>query len=238
MAIALKQSGQTSSSAVSPTSITPSLGVASTAGNLLLLTVVVTGNPVSITTPANWTLVSSSTIAGALSVALFMQANAPSLTSQAVTITATGGGASASIFEFSGVGPTIQVEASGQANATSNSYGTGLTPATVPFANELLFYVVGFAAATLTPSNSFEWSGNTAGAVSTGGTPNAQIANFWGISPGNFPSSIGGGFSASVVHGQVEGRFFVQGSDSITLDIVGGNAGIYVPTFYQGMIGG
>lgn len=249
MANGLLQSNTAASAAASPASISPALAAASTPGNCLILVVCVTGTAVSITTPAGWTLIQTATIAATLSVAMFvLPNNVGGITSVAVTVTATGGGAAAAIFEFTGQGPTATVESSANTTATSNSYANpGLSPL-VPAANELMFYAIGLAAATVTPANSSEWSSVVGAAVSTSGTPNAQIACFWGnpydpgigvvLAPPTFNSVIGGSLSASVAHGQVGARFF-QGAATPVIEVTnGGFRAVLQPMFNQGMIGG
>lgn len=186
----LVQSINAASNAAGPTTITPTFGGGSVAGNLLLLVVAVAGTTVSITTPANWTLVATQTIAGVGQIALFSFANnTGGITAVAVTVTATAGSAVASMFEFSGIPATATADFSNAfAINTGTQRITSFPPP--PFASELLFISAAFnATTTLLASAPFStgnasWSANTAGGTSASGSPNLTIANWWGLSPG------------------------------------------------------
>jgi|SRR5215469_2929178 len=212
--------GTAASAAASPTSIAPSLTNPSKAGNSLLLVVVATGTP-TITTPAGWTAIQNNVAPAGLAVGLFtlqgLQNNG--LQSVTVTITATAGGAVAVLIEFNGT-PTLTLDVSGTQSATSNSYGNIALAATSQI-NELLFYVCGFAAATLTPSNSADFSGAIGTAVSTNGTPNAQVACFFENTQKGVTPTIGGSLSASVVNQQDIARFSIAGSVVPTIGVNG-----------------
>jgi len=186
----LVQSANAVSSAAGPTSITPTLGAGSTAGNLLLLAVAVAGTTVSITTPTNWTLVNSGVIAGVGRIHLFaFPNNTGGITSVAITVTATGGSAVASIFEFSNMQPAPIQDFTDVFLINGGTQRNEPFPAPV-FAGELIFFSAAFnASTTLLPTAPFStgnasWSGNTAGGTSTLGSPNLTIANWWGLSPG------------------------------------------------------
>lgn len=241
MAIALlPNSGVAASAATGPTSISPALTTASKQGNCLVLAVLVTGTTaVSITTPANWTFLANGAQGTVFLLDLFIFPNNPGgITSVTVTVTATVGNAAAAIFEFSGTGPMTQEKVQGFAQLAITSYGNQMNPY-VPYGNELLFYVAGFNPATLTPANSAEWSSAVGTVVSTGGAPNAQLACFWGNPPASIPNSvIGGSLSASVNAGVVELRFVNGTIPALVQDNINGQSGIFVPSFYQGQIGG
>lgn len=241
MVATLLQSNTAASSVASPVSVTPTLGVASTKGNLLLLSVCVTGTTPSITTPAGWTLIQTNAPSG-LVTSLFALSNNPGgITSVVVTVGGTGGGAVAAIFEFSGMGMVQSIEALTFTTGTSNTY-TGVAAAQLPsfpnFLNELIFYTIGFAATSLTPANSGEWSAVVGGIASTNGVPNAQIASFWGIQGVESLPVIGGSLGASVILGIINTRFMSGNEGRVSFATNMGARGIYVGAFNQGMIGG
>lgn len=237
MAISLLQSNATASAAASPTSITPTLGSPSTAGTLLVLAVAATGSAPSITSPgAGWVAFGNSA-PGNLARALFYMLNNPGgITSVPVTVSAATGGAAASIFEFSGVGIGAILEFS---NAPANTNGAFANPYTsnVPLTNELWFCAVHFQAGVLTPTTTPEWSAAVGAAVSTNGTPNAQIACFWAVNSSSNNPAISGTVSSN--NWAVRAlRFQTGASNGISNDNIGGLAGQLVGQFYQGMIGG
>jgi len=215
------------SSAAGPSSITPALGVASQAGDTLLLAVVNTNTGGTITTPAGWTAIQSNVGPTGLDVGLFLLPGIqnPGITSVVVALGGTLGGAVAALFDFVGAAP-IGLDATATQSATSNSYANLALAATAQY-TQLLFYVCGFAAATLTPSNSADWSGAVGTAVSTTGAPNAQIACFFQITPDDPVPTIGGGLSASVVNQQDIARFNIPGSQ---VDTVGPGGATFVGT--------
>lgn len=230
----LKQSGTATAVA---TPVTPAFagGGSSSPGTLLLLAVVVTGTSPTITTPAGWTQIGAGINGAALTVQFYSFFNNPgAIASVAVTLGGTVTGAVASIFEFPQASP-------GSLSSSANQSGTGTSYGDAPLAistqaGELLFYMVGFVPATLTPNNSSEWS-----AVVGAGTQGAvtQLACFWGVS--NIPfttEKIGGSFSASVANAEQVARFTLGTVPKQPQDIVGGQSGVYVPTFYSGQIGG
>lgn len=209
-----KQTATAASSAASPTSIAPSLPAASSAGNPLLLVVVVTGTT-AITAPAGWTTIQNNAAPSGLQVGVFFLPGTlnTGLQSQSVTITATLGGAVAVLFEWPV--PTMAVDASATQNATSTSYGNLVIAGTAQL-GEILFYVCGFSATTLTPSNGADWNAATGTAVSTNGTPNAQVACFISVVTTAQAATIGGTLGASLINQQDAVRFFAPGVDTIT----------------------
>jgi hypothetical protein len=252
MAGAIKQVSTTGSSAASPSNLTVNLGSPSQAGNSLLLAVAVTGATPSITPLAGWTVVQNNVAPAGLAVGLFLLPGVlnTGINGVIVTVGGTGGGAVAALFEMNGAAPVTQ-DATATQNGTGTSYGNLALAATSQF-NELLFYVVGFAAATLTPSNSADWSAVQGAVVSTNGTPNAQIACFFQNTPRGVTPTIGGSLSASVVNQENIARFSIPGSDiavngpggSVFVGNVGTPAGaLQVPqpqgigNFFSGSIG-
>jgi hypothetical protein len=234
MAANLKQQGTATAVA---TPVTPAFagGGSSSPGSLLILAVVVTGTSPTVTTPAGWTQIGTGINGAALTVQFYsLFNNAGGIASVAVTLAGTVTGAVASIFEFAQASPGV-LSASANLSGTGTSYGDAPLAISTQ-AGELLFYMAGFVPATLTPNNSSEWSA----AVGTGVQGIlAQLACFWGVS--NIPLStekIGGSFSASVANAEQVARFTLGTVPKQPQDIIGGQSGIYVPSFYSGQIGG
>lgn len=227
---AIVQQNTAASAVVSPATITPTLGVASTKGNLLIIALVLTGTATAFTLPAGgWANVAQTTPTGLLVNVMTLPNNPGGITNVAITITATGGGAVATIFEISNSGSGA-VESSIASGGTGTSYGPFISGAInqqlADFA-EMLMYAVGFAAATLTAANDPSWGAATGTGVSTNGVPNAQLANFFIFTSTQFTQPpIGGSFNASVVNGAVIVRFFVAQSFGIPRGASGG--AIYV----------
>lgn len=234
MAIALVQSANAASNAAGPASIAPAYGVGTTAGNLLILCVTNTNTTGTITTPAGWTLLQANSQSGLISNLYYQLSNAGGITTVTVTIGGTAGGAVATLLEFSGIG-TATLDQNSIAGTTSNAFTSPTI--TTSLTGELCIMHVGYAAATLTPTASGEWSAPI-GTVSTSGAPNAQDSVFWAVSHiGNVPT-LTGALSASVLHAQNLTTFNVLGTLLVVKDNVGGLAGVYVGQFNQGMIGG
>ena len=219
------QTGTAASSAASPTSIAPSFANPSKAGNPLLLIVVATGTPTITPPPASggWQVIQNNVAPAGLAVGVFFLPGSFNVgqQNQTVTIVATAGGAVAVIMEWPI--PSMAVDNSATQNATSTSYANLTIPGTAQL-NEILFYVCGFAAATLTPSNGADWNAATGTAVSTNGTPNAQVACFISVVTTAPSNAIGGSLSASVVNQQDAVRFFAPGVDTF----IRGAQGVFV----------
>lgn len=238
MAITLVQSTSVATSAASPVLITPTFTNPTKPGNFLVLVLSLTGTALSITTPAGWSSVDQKSSAGILAGLFVLPNNAGGITSVAVTIADTTGGASAALFEFNGIGPNASLEGFGDGSATGTSFGATALPAYVPDNNELSFFVVGFAAAVLTPLNTPDWTGPVATAVSTNGVPNAQIACFYSFAQQGNLSNTGGSFNASVAFAIIQVRYFNEAKSPVVNTTNYGGRGIYVGAFNQGMIGG
>lgn len=244
------QTSPAASNAASPTSIAPSLTNPSKAGNPLLLIVVATGTP-TITPPTNWQVVQNNVAPAGLALGVFFlpgTLNNTGLQSQSVTIVATAGGAVAVLMEWPV--PSMSVDNSATQNGTGTSYGN-LTVPGVAQVGEILFYVCAFAATTLTPSNGADWNGVTGTAVSTNGTPNAQVGCFISVQTSAPSNAIGGTLGASVVNQEVSIRFFAPGTDTFNKSAQGTFVGqslcpagsLQVPqpiaagNFYSGTVG-
>lgn len=207
---ALVQQNTAASTTPAPATITPTLGTASTAGNLLLLAVTVTatsGTP-SITTPASWTLLTSQAFTGQSS-ALFSRPNNPGgITAVAVTLSGdTTGGAVATIAEFSNTGAQSNDFASSTGNT---SLLTNFFPP-VTAVQELSVYSVTLFGNTATYSKTDDFSTVAPMTASTGATSNVQEGMFFAINGGgSTPENIG---SISGNQGLIllAARFLTQG---------------------------
>lgn len=241
----LGNSGKANSTVAAPTSITPALTVASTAGNFLLLVVSVTGTSPTITTPANW---SNPVAVGSSPTTLtdvFIYPNNPGgITSVAVTVgSTTAGGAVASIYEFSGVSSTLR--SSSVTNLfTNNGVGTSgsiQTPNNFQTVDTLAVTVSGRVASTITPTfdSFYTWSTSVQGAVSTGATTNVQQDVYWTeiLSSGPLPD-FSATYGSSVNHEEIIILFSTLNSFKQNVTSVGGVIGTLVGQHYQGMIGG
>lgn len=241
MALQLLQQNSVASNANQPTTITPTLGQASTVGNLLVLVVAVSSSALpSIATPANWTNDQNIAI-GVASLAIFHYFNNPGgITSVPVTLTNTNGGACACLMEFSGSGTAPAVDFSGSQNGVSNNPLSFPYPVPTTKIGELSIYALCSLPATQTVNTTFEWSQvgtqlNSTNAVSN----NCALSTFYAINNGpSTPEITGSALSATVRWINNGVRYFTAGGGGITNDNISGNAGILVGQYYQGNIGG
>lgn len=239
MTIALVQSNVVATSTNSPTSITPTFGSSTTSGNFLVLAVITGGTSETITTPASWTLAQSE--GSNATCSLFVYPNNPgSITAVAVTITATNGGAVAVVFEFSGM-PTLPVDDGGPFTSAANSTALPNIFTQAAKFGDLEIFMLGFlnaAQSVVTGSFSSEWSTAFTARATNGATYNPSLACYWGQSPAMGQTSITGSISPSTFYQAIGLRRTSLISQTLTYTNVGGQAGIYVPQFYQGSIGG
>lgn len=231
------------SSASAPTSATIGSIPATVAGNLLLFAVACTssGTP-TITSPGgSWTQIFNVSKSG-LAYALFANLNnAGGVTSVSATLaTTTAGGAVAHFAELQGIG-------TGQANdsqvTASGATATVAWPSISPVLNnqELLYYGVARASATYTPNNTAEWNLGNVSTTSTGATTNCSLDSFFGIMPYELSQPSGGGTLGSAVANYIGFADFLHSLAfpmGLSYTPAGGNAGLYVGKFNQGMIGG
>jgi hypothetical protein len=238
----LVQSNTAASSAASPTSINPALSGNATPGNFLVVFVCVTGTSPTITSPTGWIAVRNS-VSGSVAFGMFVLPGCTAITGPgAITVGGTGGGAAASILEFSGMGPSATLDLLTMFNNTSTSpSSTSAATAKPLYTNELLLAGLMFAATTITNTTGTtgEYSTAVASVVSTNGTPNAQIAVYWGVSLSNvtlpnFQATLGASVSWLVAYV----RYASLNSQIIQDTNIGGVAGQLVGQFYQGMVGG
>lgn len=241
MAVSLVQSpAGVASSANSPTSLAVTWA-STTAGNLLVLFVSVTGSASpTVTTPTNWTVLQSITTT-LISGYVFVFPNNPGgLTGLTLSCSATNGGISASFMEFSSMPPATNLEYSFTTNAT----GTVIPPLftqNVGNTNDLSLAFI-FSNATGSVSTlafrSPEWAGNVNGVGSTAATTNTRNNTYWAVSiDGNTPT-LAGSINVSVIWGAIVVRLVSTLSGHVTYTAAGGPPGIYVGPFYQGTIGG
>lgn len=220
--------------------------VATTANNLLLWIVTATssGTPTIASPGGAWAALYNTSIAG-LAYALYVQlANAGGITTITSNLaTTTAGGACAGFLELAST-PGSQA----WANDFNTSYNQGTT--SVPWSNtitnvvkigEFIFYCIHRQASTLTNKNTFEWNNNFGTTVSTGSTTNAQQDGFACLTGESLGQPAGGGtLSGAVPSALGYARFTSPISFPFNYPTApeGGNSGIYVPIFNQGMIGG
>lgn len=239
----LSSAAKASSSVASPTSITSTYSPATSTGTLLVLCVCATGTNPTITTPANWSVLSYQHNASIASAIFYYPNNPGSITAVAVTVSASGGGAVASCFEFNGMGTIAQKLLSGTANI-----GTGTAVPDInanvlyqPNGNVLAVLLVARAAASFTSSFDTQagWSSSQQAATSTNGTPNAQIDFYYTeLSALGTNINTSGTLGASVANVEILGLFAGVDTTYPTFTPVGGTQGVLVGQFYQGMIGG
>jgi len=210
----LVQSAAAASSVNSPTTITPTLGSGSTQGNILLLVVAVTGTSPTVTTPANWTLIQSSVNSG-ISLYLFeIQNNLGGITSVAVTVSATNGGAVGALFEYAGdgVGLTGNIQTPEYTAATSGA-GTSLPDLfylkRIVNAQELNFVAAAAFVATFSNTQTGEFGANLipANNQSSVATTNVRLECYQGFNPGPTTPTFALGLSAGGGCAMVVARF-------------------------------
>ncbi len=237
MAVTRVQKVTNQTAANSPASITATFA-STTAGNLLLLFVAVSGSPVAITTPTNWTAIQVSTATDPM-IALYAFPNNPGgITVVTVTVTATNGGAAVMGYEFSGFGASnlAPVEFSTIVSGTGTAI-PNLFPTNMPSPNEAVVYgTAGDASVTFTQTQTPEFTSD-GGTSSTVATTNIALKcqNATNASSNSPQASVS--LSVSEAWKAIAARF-QSNQGNITYDSVGGLAGVYVGQFFQGSIGG
>lgn len=240
MAIGLVQSPSGNASiANSPTTLVASWA-ATAGGNLLVLMVSVTGTNPTVTTPLNWFQIISS-VTSTISTYIFVfPSSTPGMTGLTLSCSAVNGGISASFFEFSGMPGSFNVTY-GNGNAGTGTVVPQLVNQNIENTNELsLVLVANNATATFTSGSSrtSEWAGNVNGIASTTATTNVRNNTYWATNADGDTPLISGTLSGSVIWAAVTARLTSLTSGGITYDSIGGNSGILVGQFFQGMIGG
>jgi Concanavalin A-like lectin/glucanases superfamily/Domain of unknown function (DUF2341) len=136
VSIALVQSGSDTRS--SGTSITPTLGVPSTAGTLLVAYVQWYSTTSSVSAPSGWVQATSAKTSSTGSVALWYYPNNPGgITSVTFTTTSSGGYFVGELSEWSGVSPTSPLDRTGSTTSTSTTSVTVSANGATTTANEL-----------------------------------------------------------------------------------------------------
>ena len=208
----------------SPASVTPTFA-ATQIGSFLILFVVATGTSPTITTPASWTLLVS-TSSTTIAYACFIRPNNPGgITSVAVTVSATNGGAVAGGIEIATAGnPTEDVPSFNTFNFTGSTFSSFTNPI-VTALGELAFFIVGCIggnAITLTSNPGSYVLNASASASSTVATTNAQLAVYQNLSMSTSDQvpagSIAGG-SQPVVNSAL--RFLTSASTPISRGVGG-----------------
>jgi hypothetical protein len=248
--VTLVQSGSNNGTTTpaSPGSLT------TTAGNLLILIIGVAGTSPTIATPASWTQVQK-VQGGSTSFAMYaFPNNTGGATNPSSTLGGTVTGWVSSMFEFNQCGSNCGLQGS-----LIQSPGTSTIPNI--FANQigqmppqmLFFYSLFWnGGQTLTPQNTglapINQSGVLVGGSSWQGPVQSQanvqgmsMQSFWGTNlaqgVGPWPGAAGI-LSSNISNREIAAWFNTTASNAQVGALVGGNEGIYVPTFYQGMVGG
>lgn len=234
MALSLAQGSNNTgvASPATPGSLTP------TTGDLMLLFIGVIGTSPTITTPTNWTPIQTQ-FGSVMAIGLYALPAASGAQNPSAALGGTVTGWIACMFDFTGQGSSSQYEANQGSNviaATSNNVAGFFPSQSLPMTNMLLFYSICRQTATYTPANSgLNWSATQQAASANG----LAVDSFWATNPGPGPFPVAGGsLSASVVWKGASAWFNTINAQPVTTDNIGGNLGVYVPTFYQGMIGG
>lgn len=220
------------------------------AGNLLFLIVGVIGTSPTITTPASYTQIQKAENAS-ISFGAYFRANGPGgAANPSVTLGGTVTGWYALLAEFSQTGANCALQGSAISNNGAltqlpNVFSTQSGLRTIP---NLLFV----SAAARPQASTLTWQNSLLAGLNSGETwfadPFAQVQsngigiNFsWGSNlakgPGSWPISQGV-LSSSGVSVQIGAWFNTTASQPSVGSNIGGNEGIYVPTFFQGMVGG
>ena len=199
----LVQSNVVATSTSGPATIVAALGVASTAGTTLFMSVTVTGSTPTVSTPANWTLITNNGNAP-IATYMFARANNPGgITTVTVTLNSdTSGGAVATMFEVANMPPILAVEYTQNGQSGSNQNPNLTRNAAIPDVEEFCLYSVGFVStATLSSINTpSDYSGNTSGGTSTVATTNVTLVNRLAINggPSTPTDTLGAGFNPGV----------------------------------------
>ena len=233
MAIVLKQSGTTGTSAAAPSNISVNFS-ATVLGSALVVFVSATGAAnVAITSlPAPWITIFNSS-ANSLARALFVQPNNPGgVTTVTVSLANTTAGGAAMIFgEFTGVAVSSPLDAS-VTTTSAGSTGQSTQFATIPPNSDEL--VLGDLACVVTTLNNI--TGSSPGFVLVGNvsskvaTTNAQEILYWKINAINLRTIWTTSLAASVANVQDISRYFAADSGAYVLNNIGGNAGILSPS--------
>jgi len=236
MAVAVAQSatGNGTTTPATTTSITP------TAKNLLVVVICALGTSPTIATPTGGNFIQVQKVSGtALTMAMYILPNNPGGATVASSVLGgTVTGWISLIVEFSGA--TIDEALLSSANlsnsvaALANIFAGNTQIGQI---NELFLYAVGRATATITTANLFlNWS---ASVNALAGVQGMSLDLYWAVAPGPGPfPQASGTLSGAVNSVQIGAWLNSDAAYPIKMTNVGGTAGIMIPQFNQGMIGG
>lgn len=231
--------------------------ITAVAGNLLVVVIAALGTSPTIATPTSagtWTQIQK-TSGATLSFAMYMQAsNAGGAINPSSILGGTVTGWIAEIFEFTATGANCGLQGSNQA-AQSTAQLLNIFAGLSQMNPDLLFcYAVARATATQVIQNSglapINQQGIIVGSAPTTWTtsqlPQAGVQGlsldfFWGtnLAQGVGPYPVGQGLlSSGVASVQIAAWFNAALAPAQVPGNIGGSEGIYVPPFYQGMVGG
>jgi hypothetical protein len=231
--------------------------ITAVAGNLLVVVIAALGTSPTIATPTStgtWVQIQK-TSGATLSFAMYMQANnAGGAINPSSILGGTVTGWIAEIFEFTQTGANCGLQGSAQGAQSTAQLPNIFAGLGAMFPNLLYVYAVARATATQVIQNGglapINQSGVVAGSAPSTWTssqlPQAGVQGlsldfFWGSNlaqgPGPFPAGQGL-LSSGVASVQIAAWFNTTASNSQVAGNIGGSEGIYVPQFYQGMVGG
>lgn len=231
--------------------------ITAVAGNLLVVVIAALGTSPTIATPTSagtWVQIQK-TSGATLSFAMYMQANnAGGAINPSSVLGGTVTGWIAEIFEFTATGANCGLQGSVQ-TAQSTAQLVNIFAGLQQMQPELLFcYAVARATATQVIQNSglapinmqgmgvgtppITW---TASQLPQAGVQGLSLDFFWGtnLAQGVGPYPVGQGLlSSGVASVQIAAWFNATLSPPVAPGNIGGSQGLYVPPFYQGMVGG
>lgn len=232
--------------------------ITAVAGNLLVVVIAVLGTSPTIATPTSagtWVQIQK-TSGATLSFAMYMQANnAGGAINPSSVLGGTVTGWIAEIFEFTATGGNCGLQGSVQTAQSTAQLVNIFSSQQASFPNLLFCYAVARATATQVIQNSGLAPLNQSGMIvgtspstwTTSQLPQAGVQGlsldfFWGSNfaqgAGSFPSGLGL-LSSGVASVQIAAWFNTTASPfQQVAGNIGGSEGIYVPQFYQGMVGG
>jgi hypothetical protein len=232
--------------------------ITATANNLLVVIIAVLGTSPTIATPSSagtWTQIQK-TSGATLSFAMYMQANnGGGAINPSSVLGGTVTGWIAQIYSFPLTGANCGLQGSTQTAQSTAQMSNVFAGQGTMSPSLLLCYAVARATATQTIQNSGLAPLGPGGAL-VGSSPSTWITSqqgqagvqglsldfFWGtnLAQGAGPFPVGQGLlSSAVASVQIAAWFNATLSQPSPVGAnIGGNEGIYVPSFYQGMIGG
>lgn len=230
--------------------------ITAVAGNLLVVVIAVLGTSPTIATPTStgtWTQIQK-TQGATLSFAVYMQANnAGGAINPSSVLAGTVTGWVAAIFEFTATGANCGLQNSAmQTSAVAQL--TNIFASQIGQMNPelLFFYAVARATATITAQNTGLAPINQQGVITGGpswsasvqpqaGVQGLSLDTYWGTNlaqgVGPYPSASGL-LSGAVASVAIAAWFNATITPPSIGSPIGGTQGLYVPPFYQGIVGG